>query len=157
MKTKLVNKDIKNNYTIELLKERGLTTDEIKYFLEVPNDDYLQNPKWLTNIDRAWAMFKNMTVASNESPFTFNLKGITWSGKIYSSISEIVESDNNKAISQAEAEYQRKTAEINAKDEKYQRKISLLDSEHNAMQTEYESVKSALDKNMQRSFKAFQG
>lgn len=113
--------------------------------------------KGLVNIEQAAYSNENMTVASNENPFTFNLKGITWSGKIYSSISEIVESDNNKAISQAEAEYQRKTAEINAKDEKYQRKISLLDSEHNAMQTEYESVKSALDKNMQRSFKAFQG
>jgi len=70
MKTKLVNKDIRNNYTIELLKERGLSEDEIKYFLEVPNDDYLQNPKWLTNIDRAWAMFKNMTVASKDETIT---------------------------------------------------------------------------------------
>jgi len=70
MKTKLVNKDIRNNYTIELLKERGLNEDEIKYFLEVPNDDYLQNPKWLTNIDRAWAMFKNMTVASKDETIT---------------------------------------------------------------------------------------
>ena len=57
MKCKLVNKDIRNNYTIELLKERGLTTDEIKYFLEVPNDDYLQNPKWLDNMDKAAALF----------------------------------------------------------------------------------------------------
>ena len=113
--------------------------------------------KGLVNIEQAAYSNENMTVASNDNPFTFNLHGITWSGKIYSSISEIVESDNNKAISQAEAEYQRKTAEINAKDEKYQRKISLLDSEHNAIQTEYESVKSALNKNMERSFKAFQG
>ena len=70
MKCKLVNKDIRNNYTIELLKERGLSEDEIKYFLEVPNDDYLQNPKWLANIDQAWAMFKNMTVASKDETIT---------------------------------------------------------------------------------------
>lgn len=57
MRTKLVNKDIRNNYTIELLKERGLSEDEIKYFLEVPNDDHLQNPKWLNNIDKAAALF----------------------------------------------------------------------------------------------------
>ena len=57
MRTKLVNKDIRNNYTIELLKERGLTIDEIKYFLEVPNDDYLQNPKWLDNMNKAAALF----------------------------------------------------------------------------------------------------
>lgn len=113
--------------------------------------------KGLVNIEQAGYSNEDMTLTSNEDPFTFNLHGITWSGKIYSSISDIVEADKDKSVAQAEAEYQRKTAEINAKDEKYQRKISLLDSEHNAMQTEYESVKSALTKNMERSFKAFQG
>ena len=33
MKCKLINKDIRNNYTIELLKERGLDENEINYFL----------------------------------------------------------------------------------------------------------------------------
>ena len=60
MKTKLVNKDIKSNYTIELLKERGLSEDEIKYFLEVPNDDYLQNPIKLDYIRQAGGMFEEM-------------------------------------------------------------------------------------------------
>lgn len=113
--------------------------------------------KGLVNIEQAAFSNEDMTLADNQNPFSYNLHGITWSGKIYSSISDIVQSDNDKKIAQAEAEYQRKTAEINAKDEKYQRKISLLDSEHNAIQTEYESVKSALNKNMERSFKAFQG
>ena len=38
MKTKLVNKDIRQNYVHELLKERGLSDDEIQYFLNVPDD-----------------------------------------------------------------------------------------------------------------------
>ena len=113
--------------------------------------------KGLVNIEQAGYSQDDMTLASNDDPFTFNLHGISWSGKIYSSISDIVEADKDKAVAKAEAEYQRKTAEINAKDEKYQRKLNLLDTEHNAMQTEYESVKSALNKNMERSFKAFQG
>ena len=113
--------------------------------------------KGLVNIEQAGYSQDDMTLVSNDDPFTFNLHGISWSGKIYSSISDIVEADNDKAVAKAEAEYQRKTAEINAKDEKYQRKLNLLDTEHNAMQTEYESVKSALNKNMERSFKAFQG
>lgn len=67
MKCKLVNKDIRNNYTIELLKERGLSEDEIKYFLEVPNDDYLQNPKWLDNMDKAAALFDEIVkLGANE-------------------------------------------------------------------------------------------
>ena len=60
MKTKLVNKDIRSNYTIELLKERGLSEDEIKYFLEVPNDSALQSPLDLDYIEQAGALFENM-------------------------------------------------------------------------------------------------
>ena len=44
---------------------------------------------------------------------------------------------------------------INAKDEKYQAKIKNLDTEHTALQTEYDSIKSALSKNIDRSFKTF--
>ena len=65
MKCKLVNKDIRDNYTIELLKERGLTTDEIKYFLEVPNDSALQTPLGLDYIEQAGELFKHMTAATN--------------------------------------------------------------------------------------------
>ena len=33
--------------------------------------------------------------------------------------------------------------------------LKKLDSEHNALQTEYESLKSVIDNNVERSFKAF--
>ena len=67
MKCKLVNKDIRNNYTIELLKERGLSENEIKYFLEVPNDEYLQSPKLLNNIDAGATMFDDMVCTLEEN------------------------------------------------------------------------------------------
>ena len=113
--------------------------------------------KGLINIEKADYNGSEMTLQDDKNPLKFNLNGITWKGQIYSSIPDIVESNNDKEIAKAEAEYQRKTAEINAKDERYQRQISLLDSEHNAIQTEYESVKNAMNKNIDRSFKAFQG
>lgn len=50
MKTKLVNKDIRNNYTNELLIERGLTKEELNYFLNIPDDSALQPPDKLTHI-----------------------------------------------------------------------------------------------------------
>ena len=50
MKTKLVNKDIRNNYTNELLIERGLTKEQLNYFLNVPTDYELQDSDALTNI-----------------------------------------------------------------------------------------------------------
>ena len=109
------------------------------------------------NIEAVTYTGSEMTLKYDRDPFIFTINGIKWESKIQSSCSDIVAADNEKLVAQAEAEYTRKTAEINAKDEKYQRKLSLLDSEHNAMQTEYESVKSAIDKNIGRSFKAFQG
>ena len=60
MKTKLVNKPIHNNFTKELLKERGLSDQEIEYFLTVPDDSALQDPTALDNIDEACAMFDKM-------------------------------------------------------------------------------------------------
>ena len=65
MKTKLVNKDIKENYVIELLKERGLKEEEIEYFLNVPNVHHLQNPNGLNNITQAAEWFKRMTQLTN--------------------------------------------------------------------------------------------
>ena len=60
MKTKLVNKDIRENYTNELLIERGLSPEELQYFLDVPDSSALQNPLGLDYIEQAGALFENM-------------------------------------------------------------------------------------------------
>lgn len=95
------------------------------------------------------------TIPNEYDPTIVNLEGISWNSVIYSSCSDITQKDDEQAIARAEAEYKRKTEEINAKDEKYQNKIKTLETEHTALQTEYESVQSALNKNIERSFKAF--
>ena len=60
MKCKLVNKDIRENYTNELLMERGLSPEELDYFLNVPDDSYLENPIKLDYIKQAGDMFEKM-------------------------------------------------------------------------------------------------
>lgn len=70
MKCKLVNKDIRENYTNELLMERGLSPEELQYFLEVPDDSYLEDSTLLDNIDQAWALFKLMTQATKDETIT---------------------------------------------------------------------------------------
>lgn len=59
MKTKLVNKDIRENYTNELLMERGLSPVELEYFLN-PDGSYLQSPYGLDYINQARRMFDTM-------------------------------------------------------------------------------------------------
>ena len=67
MKTKLVNKDIRNNYTNELLLERGLNEEALNYFLTVPNDDALQDPDFLDNIDAGATLFDDMVCTLEEN------------------------------------------------------------------------------------------
>ena len=66
MKCKLVNKDIRDNYTNELLMERGLTQKELDYFLNVPDDSYLQSPHNFDNIEAGATMFDDMVVNLGE-------------------------------------------------------------------------------------------
>ena len=108
-------------------------------------------------IEVANAASVQKSVADENTPTIINSKGVNWTPKIFTNCSDITQRDDDKAIEKAEAVYKKAMAEITAKDEKYQRKLSLLDTEHNAIQNEYESVKSALGKNIERSFKTFQG
>ena len=70
MRCKLVNKDIRENYTNELLKERGLSPEELDYFLNVPDDSALQNPHDLDYIEPAADLFEQMIVATNQQTVT---------------------------------------------------------------------------------------
>lgn len=96
-------------------------------------------------------------IQDSKNPFSLTLRGINWNSTQYGSCSNFVEKDDDSAIAKAEAEYQRKNNEITAKDTKYQNKIKSLDIEHNTLQTQYESVQSAMNKNIERSYKTFNG
>lgn len=65
MKTKLVNKDIRSNYTNELLMERGLTKKELDYFLNVPDASALEEPTKLYNIEEGNKLFDKIINSEN--------------------------------------------------------------------------------------------
>ena len=78
-----------------------------------------------------------------------------WVSTMYSNCSDITEDTVDLMITQAEAEYTRETNKIQAKDKLYDLELKNIDTEHEALQTEYDSIKSALDKNVERHFKYF--
>ena len=80
-----------------------------------------------------------------------------WESIIYTNATDIVETDDEEKAARAEVKYENTMDTINTKDKKFQMELKQLDAEHNALLTEYESVKAAMDKNIDRSFKAFQG
>ena len=121
--------------------------------------DWLQDALEQGIISIEVASYKDASnlVEDESRPLTVKLQGISWTPTEYGSCIDFTEVDDEAAIAKAEAEYQKKNNEISAKDKRYQSKIKTLDTEHNALQTQYESVKSAMTKNIDRSFKTFSG
>lgn len=64
-----------------------------------------------------------------------------------------VEDDTKIAI--AQAQYEDDLAQIQRLDSRYDLQMKQLDTEHNTLQTEYESVKNVITKNVESSFKTF--
>ena len=83
------------------------------------------------------------------------LKDATWTSIIYTNALDISEQTDETAIAKAEAEYEQKTRELENKDKQYESILKLLDTEHTALQTEYDSVKSVISKNTDRTLKMY--
>jgi len=58
-------------------------------------------------------------------------------------------------IAQAEAKYTNDLKQLEKLDSRYDLQLKRLDTEHNTLQTEYESVKKVISNNVQNSFKTF--
>lgn len=70
------------------------------------------------------------------------------------SIQEVADTEGS---AQAKAKYDTKMVSINNKDKRFDLDLKAMDTEHSAIQTEYDSVKKVLDKNIERSYKTFSG
>lgn len=81
-------------------------------------------------------------------------KNYTWKSLDYKTCTKITEeTDNSAAVTKAEAEYNRAMNDINSKDSMYDIQLKNIDTEHSALQTEYDSIKNAMTKNIERTFK----
>jgi len=67
----------------------------------------------------------------------------------------IQEVDDDREIARVEQQYKIDMAEAERKDNIFDMQLRKLDTEHNALQTEYETVKSVIDKNVEKTFNAF--
>jgi len=77
---------------------------------------------------------------------------------VSSSISEdtcVQEVEDETKIAAAEAKYTDDLAQIQRLDSRYDLQMKQLDTEHNTLQTEYESVKNVISKNVEKSFSTF--
>lgn len=68
---------------------------------------------------------------------------------------DLAEATNDEIIRQAEVKYERAMNDIDEKETKLDLKLAQIDTQHNALKTEYDSVKQIVSKNIDRSFKTF--
>jgi len=80
-------------------------------------------------------------------------KSFNWKTMDYKTCSKITEETDDAAVAKAEAEYTRAMNDIEAKDNMYDIQLKNIDTEHNALQTEYDSIKTVISKNIERTFK----
>ena len=77
---------------------------------------------------------------------------------VSTSISEdtnIQEVEDEREIAIIEQKYKNDLQKVEQLDNKYDLELQKLDSEHNALQTEYDSVKNVIDKNVEKTFNIF--
>ncbi len=73
----------------------------------------------------------------------------------YSTNTYVKEVTDEEAVAQAEAKYNREKQKINSKENILDMKMKNLDTEISALTTEYDTVKSVIDKNIEKTFKRY--
>ena len=67
----------------------------------------------------------------------------------------LTEVEDESAIARAERQYEQDLTALQQRDKKFDLQLKKLDTEHSALQTEYDCVKQIISKNVQNSFKTF--
>lgn len=119
---------------------------------EVISDDNANDYNWL----------EQQVKANNYSLSEFNPKGGTDGLGAFQGVSwtsydhNLQEVDDTSGNAAAEAKYEADMSKVQAQDKIFDLELKNIDTEHNATQTEIDSVKKVIDKNIERTFKMFQ-
>ena len=124
--------------------------------------------KWLTNLfnrmQKGYKVLENGLAKSTEwLEYALESGLVTmeqvdlsqnWNALDYKSCANIFEqTDNSAAVAKAEAKYNRAMNDIKQKDSIYDLQLKNIDTEHNALQTEYDVIKGVITKNIERTMK----
>jgi ribosomal protein L9 len=114
------------------------------------SDSNLASSDWLnTQLTNGNLYLEEFKMNSAGTGGTF--QGIDWA----SGDNQIVQVDDDTELAKAKAHYDSNMTKINAKDQQLDLDMKNIDTEHNAVQTEIDSVSKVISKNIERSFKIF--
>jgi hypothetical protein len=122
----------------------------------VLDEKYMNNEAWLKYaLENGIISMEQVIFNEQGSTTTPALQNREWKSIKYSASADITEQEDKTRVARAEIKYEKSLREIQAKDKQYDQDLKKLDTQHNSLQTEYDSLKSVIDKNVERSFKAF--
>ena len=129
-------------------------TTSMRY--DVLEDGLMNSAEWLEYALESGAVSLERVNYENPTEMGTGLQDAAWTSIIYTNATDISSEPDDAAVAKAEAEYQAETKDIEAKDKQYDSMLKLLDTEHSALQTEYDSVKNLISKNVEKVFTMFQ-
>lgn len=135
---------------------------QVKYYTNIFNEikDSGYNSQQMTNLTDSQWLYDQLNTG-NISLYEWNsTAGADGTGDFVSTSwtsgdATLTSTTDDTNTAKAEAEYEATTAKIETKDKRFDMELSSIDTEHTAIQTEVDSVKKIIDKNIERSFKVF--
>lgn len=119
---------------------------------DVISDDKSNNADWLEDNIEAGNLYLYEFDADGGSDGTGEYENVSWT----SGDNTLQHVTDDAMLARAEAEYESTMADINSKDERFDLQLKAIDTEHSAIQTELDTVKKVISKNIERSFKIFE-
>ena len=136
--------DVESGY-IDYLRNIFNKMSSAGYYTEASEADTIKDDAWFEQ-------------QITEGKLLLEYYSSTEKGFVSTTISEddaIQEVEDEREIARVEAKYNQDLAALEKKDSVIDLELKKLDTEHNALQTEYESVKNVVDKNVEKSFSMF--
>ena len=134
--------------------EGGKTSSGLPLY-KVLEDGLMNNSEWLQYALENGTVTLEKVEFTEEAEVGTGLSDCEWTSIVWSNAPDITESQNEAAITLAEIEYEQALNDIQAKDKQYDNQLKILDTEHNALQTEYDSIKSIIEKTVERNLKLY--
>lgn len=116
-----------------------------------PGDVNMQSAEWLQNEITAGNIFLSEYDPEAGTGGTGDFVNVSWT----SGDASLQEKTDKTETAKAEADYNTTMASIQSKDKRFDMQLTEINTEHSAIQTEIDSVKKVIDKNIERSFKIF--
>ena len=142
-----------NQFGTTVSAMNGYFTNQKRW--DILEDGLMNNAKWLKYALETGAVTIERVEFADPNEMGTGIRKTKWNSIIYTNAADIGTQTNQKIAAQAEAEFDRKQKALTSKDKQYDSILKLLDTEHNTLLQEYETAKSVVTKNTERTLKLY--